>query len=91
MQDADDWSDPRRLERQLAALNASPDIAVVGCRMAEVDERGNVLVPEPALRVETLAVGLCTSTPSQLRSGVQARRRARSRRLRSTLSVGYGI
>jgi glycosyltransferase involved in cell wall biosynthesis len=49
VQDADDWSDPRRLERQLVALNASPDIAVVGCRMAEVDERGNGLVPRTSL------------------------------------------
>lgn len=43
--DADDWSDPRRLERQLDVLDGDPSIAVVGCRMREVDERGRELVP----------------------------------------------
>jgi glycosyltransferase involved in cell wall biosynthesis len=43
--DADDWSEPGRLERQLAVLDADPAIAVVGCRMREVDERGKELVP----------------------------------------------
>jgi glycosyltransferase involved in cell wall biosynthesis len=45
VQDADDYSDPTRLERQLAALSASPAVAVVGCRMAEVDETGRALAP----------------------------------------------
>jgi glycosyltransferase involved in cell wall biosynthesis len=45
VQDADDYSDPSRLERQLAALAASPAVAVVGCRMAEVDEAGRQLTP----------------------------------------------
>jgi glycosyltransferase involved in cell wall biosynthesis len=40
VQDADDFSAPERLERQLAVLEAYPDVAVVGCRMREVDERG---------------------------------------------------
>lgn len=43
--DADDWSDQPRLERQLEVLDADPAIAVVGCRMREVDERGAELVP----------------------------------------------
>jgi glycosyltransferase involved in cell wall biosynthesis len=42
-QDADDWSEPFRLERQLEALNSAPDVAVVGCRMREVDEQGRRL------------------------------------------------
>jgi glycosyltransferase involved in cell wall biosynthesis len=43
--DADDWSEPRRLERQLAVLESDASIAVVGCRMREVDECGRELVP----------------------------------------------
>jgi glycosyltransferase involved in cell wall biosynthesis len=43
VQDADDHSDPTRLECQLAALSASPAVAVVGCRMREVDEDGREL------------------------------------------------
>lgn len=45
VQDADDRSDPHRLERQLAVLEASPAIAVVGCRMREVDAAGRELAP----------------------------------------------
>jgi glycosyltransferase involved in cell wall biosynthesis len=45
IQDADDHSKPTRLERQLALLEREPDVAVVGCRMAEVDERGAPLAP----------------------------------------------
>lgn len=45
VQDADDLSDPQRLERQLAALEASLDVAVVGCRMREVDASGRELAP----------------------------------------------
>lgn len=37
VQDADDWSAPERLERQLAVLDARPEVAVVGSRMREVD------------------------------------------------------
>jgi O-antigen biosynthesis protein len=43
--DADDWSEPTRLERQLGVLEGDSGIAVVGCRMREVDERGKELVP----------------------------------------------
>jgi glycosyltransferase involved in cell wall biosynthesis len=45
VQDADDWSEPQRLERQLAVLDSSPRVAVVGGLMREVDERGRELVP----------------------------------------------
>lgn len=45
VQDADDYSDPRRLERQLGVLDAEPQVAVVGCRMAEVDAAGRRLAP----------------------------------------------
>jgi glycosyltransferase involved in cell wall biosynthesis len=48
VQDADDTSDPHRLERQLALLDARPDVAVVGSRMREVDESGRELRPRTA-------------------------------------------
>jgi glycosyltransferase involved in cell wall biosynthesis len=49
VQDADDHSAPERLERQLALLDARPDVAVVGVRMAEVDESGRELAPRTVL------------------------------------------
>jgi glycosyltransferase involved in cell wall biosynthesis len=48
IQDADDWSEPNRLERQLAALHEQSEVAVVGCRMREVDEHGTELAPRTA-------------------------------------------
>jgi glycosyltransferase involved in cell wall biosynthesis len=41
--DADDWCLPERVERQVAVLESQPDVAVVGCRMQEVDENGREL------------------------------------------------
>ena len=43
VQDADDWSAPQRLERQLAVLDARAEVAVVGSRMPEVDADGREL------------------------------------------------
>lgn len=43
VQDADDWSLPERLERELALLDARPDVAVVGARMREVGPDGQEL------------------------------------------------
>lgn len=43
--DADDWSEPTRIERELAVLDAHTDVAVVGCRMREVDPAGRELRP----------------------------------------------
>jgi glycosyltransferase involved in cell wall biosynthesis len=48
IQDADDWSEPQRLERQVAVLDAHPEVAVVGSRMFEVDEQGSPLSPRTA-------------------------------------------
>jgi glycosyltransferase involved in cell wall biosynthesis len=48
VQDADDVSDPRRLERQLEVLDSRPEVAVVGCRMHEVDPAGRRLAPRTA-------------------------------------------
>ncbi len=45
IQDADDHSAPERLARELAVLDADPAVAVVGCRMREVDGAGRVLAP----------------------------------------------
>jgi glycosyltransferase involved in cell wall biosynthesis len=43
--DSDDWALPQRLERQLAVLEARPDVGVVGARMTEVDDEGRELRP----------------------------------------------
>lgn len=45
IQDADDYSAPERLERELAVLAAKPEVAVVGSRMREVDAADQVLRP----------------------------------------------
>ena len=45
VQDADDWSLPNRLERQLEVLRSRPEVAVVGSRMREVDENERELRP----------------------------------------------
>jgi glycosyltransferase involved in cell wall biosynthesis len=45
IQDADDYSAPNRLARELGVLAADPDVAVVGARMREVDPGGRVLRP----------------------------------------------
>jgi glycosyltransferase involved in cell wall biosynthesis len=47
--DADDWSEPARLERQLDVLDRLPEVAVVGCRMREVDPSGRELAPRTKL------------------------------------------
>jgi glycosyltransferase involved in cell wall biosynthesis len=44
-QDADDWSEPSRLERELEVLERRPEVVVVGCRMREVDGSGAELAP----------------------------------------------
>ncbi len=44
-QDADDWSLPERLERELAVLESRSEVAAVGCRMLEVDATGRKLTP----------------------------------------------
>jgi glycosyltransferase involved in cell wall biosynthesis len=45
VQDADDWSLRERLERELALLDARPEVAVVGGRMREVGPDGEELRP----------------------------------------------
>jgi glycosyltransferase involved in cell wall biosynthesis len=48
VQDADDWSLPERLERELAVLDERPEVAVVGARMREVGPAGEELRPRTA-------------------------------------------
>jgi glycosyltransferase involved in cell wall biosynthesis len=48
--DSDDWCLPTRIERQVAFLDARPDVAVVGCRMQEVDKHGNELRARTSFR-----------------------------------------
>jgi glycosyltransferase involved in cell wall biosynthesis len=48
VQDADDWSLPERLERELEVLDGRPEVAVVGARMREVDGSGTELRPRTA-------------------------------------------
>lgn len=50
VQDADDFSAPERLARQLALLDARPEVAVVGTRMHEVDPDGCALAPRTSFR-----------------------------------------
>ncbi|HEU5105122.1 MAG TPA: glycosyltransferase family 2 protein [Solirubrobacterales bacterium] len=45
IQDADDYSAPARLERELAVLAEQPEVAVVGSRMREVDAADRELRP----------------------------------------------
>jgi glycosyltransferase involved in cell wall biosynthesis len=50
-QDADDWSEPQRLERELAVFERRPEVVVVGCRMREVDGAGASLAPRTSFAV----------------------------------------
>ena len=50
VQDADDYSAPERIERQLEVLTARPEVAVVGTRMHEVDPAGRPLAARTSFR-----------------------------------------
>ena len=50
VQDADDLSEPERLERQLALLAERPEVAVVGSRMREIDGSGREVTPRTLFR-----------------------------------------
>jgi glycosyltransferase involved in cell wall biosynthesis len=63
IQDADDWSLPERLERELDLLDARPDAAVVGCRMREVDEQGRELRPRTAFAAGDVRAALPRFNP----------------------------
>jgi glycosyltransferase involved in cell wall biosynthesis len=61
--DADDWSDPHRLERQLEVLDGDPSVAVVGCRMREVDEHGRELAPRTSFAAGEVNAALMHFNP----------------------------
>lgn len=63
VQDADDHSDPTRLERQLAVLEADPGVAVVGVRMHEVDETGRSLAPRTSFAAGDVRAALMRFNP----------------------------
>ena len=42
-QDADDWSEPERLERQIVFLRAHPEIALCGCDAWRHQQNGTLL------------------------------------------------
>jgi glycosyltransferase involved in cell wall biosynthesis len=50
-QDADDVSLPRRLEKQIAAMDASPDLALLGTGVCEINRRGKkgAVIQQPSL------------------------------------------
>jgi glycosyltransferase involved in cell wall biosynthesis len=61
--DADDWSEPRRLERQLAIIDSRPEIALVGCRMREVGEDERELAPRTTFRAGDVTEALMSFNP----------------------------
>ncbi|HEY2636816.1 MAG TPA: glycosyltransferase [Solirubrobacteraceae bacterium] len=63
IQDADDWSYPNRLERQVALLDSRPDVAVVGCRMREVGPDGETLAPRTSFAAGDVAHALLRFNP----------------------------
>jgi glycosyltransferase involved in cell wall biosynthesis len=63
VQDADDFSAPQRLERQLAVLDRWADVAVVGCRMREVDEAGRDLAPRTTFAAGDVRAALAHINP----------------------------
>jgi glycosyltransferase involved in cell wall biosynthesis len=62
-QDADDFSKPERLEKQLAVLDRWADVAVVGCWMDEIDDSGHSLVPRQPRIAGLVGKGLIRFNP----------------------------
>lgn len=63
IQDADDYSEPNRLERELAAIASESDVAVVGARMREVDQAGRVLTPRTSFAAGDVGAVLMRFNP----------------------------
>jgi glycosyltransferase involved in cell wall biosynthesis len=63
IQDADDYSAPNRLERELAVLAEEPEVAVVGSRMREVDGSGRELRPRTSFTAGDIASVLMRFNP----------------------------
>ncbi len=71
--DHDDWCRPRRLERQVAVLDAQPDVALVGTWMDLVDEGGrpiarlrSTIADFPEFLFHTLIMRVLVSHPSAM-------------------------
>ena len=62
-QDADDISEPQRLERQLDFLRENPEVALLGSSCTEIDAEGNVLrhvrLPSDSLAIRWYLLFLC--------------------------------
>ena len=78
--DSDDSSYPTRLEKQLAVLEARPEVAAVGHRLLEVDEEGRPLNPRSSFAPGDINAALMRFNPIS-NSAVMFRREA-------ALSVG---
>lgn len=63
IQDADDWSEPDRLARQVATLQRCADVAVVGVRMREVDRHGRLWNQRTGLAVGDVGGALMRFNP----------------------------
>lgn len=62
-QDADDWSEPTRLEREVAVLERRPEVVAVGCRMREVDASGAELAPRTSFAAGDVNAALMRFNP----------------------------
>jgi glycosyltransferase involved in cell wall biosynthesis len=63
VQDADDWSLPERIERELGVLDSRPEVAVVGCRMREVGPDGRELRPRTSFAAGEVSRALMRFNP----------------------------
>jgi glycosyltransferase involved in cell wall biosynthesis len=77
IQDADDYSAPNRLERELAVLAADRDVAVVGARMREVDDAGRELQPRTSFAAGDIGPVLLRFNPIPNGSALFRREAAR--------------
>jgi glycosyltransferase involved in cell wall biosynthesis len=62
-QDADDWSEPARLQRELEVLERRPEVLAVGCRMREVDGAGAELAPRTSFATGDVNAALMRFNP----------------------------
>jgi glycosyltransferase involved in cell wall biosynthesis len=74
VQDADDFSEPERLERELEVLERLPKVAVVGARMREIGPDGEELRPRTAFATGEVNRALLRFNP--IPNSVAAFRRA---------------
>jgi glycosyltransferase involved in cell wall biosynthesis len=63
IQDADDFSEPQRLARQLEVLEGDESVAVVGARMREIDPSGRELRPRTSFTAGDVGRALMRFNP----------------------------